>query len=768
MVGSTISHYRIIRKLGEGGMGVVYEAEDLKLGRRVAIKFLSADRVTSDRGRERFLREARSAAALNHPNICTVYEVDEHDGQLFIAMEYCEGMPLRELIRRGPLDWTVAISIVIQIAEALAEAHRRQVIHRDVKSANIVVDAKNCARLLDFGLASVGSTSDSTLTIEHVGTPAYMAPERFESGVNDARGDIWALGVVLYEAITGQMPFAGDFAQLTHSILNGYPPPLSSLRRALPPELDDIVDKALTKEPLERYQTVAELAADLMRILQTAPQKATSGPSASIGGLPSANLASARLSTGKERVHAVAVLPFLNMSQNAEDEFLSDGLTEEITNALTQVRGLQVVSRASTFQFKSPSLDLRDVGRRLRVGALVLGSVRRAAERVRVTAQLVRASNSYQIWSQRFDCEMRALFDVEDQLTRAIVEHLRQWLGTDLELEHPRGGTSNFSAHEIYLRGRYAFNLQTPRGVEDALSLFRQAVELAPEYALAHVGMADCYALQGWYGFESPLKVMPKAKAELEAALAIEDGLPSAWCLRAAITSGFDWNWDGAREQFLKAFSLGPTTSDLHFHHALDFLTPLQRLDEALEEMKVALELDPAAPLLGTAVGGCYYRLRRYPAAIRQLQSTLELAPDFYHAHWTMGRVYEAQGLFPQAIECFDRALALSGNNPAVLADAGHCRAAMGDAAGANQILNQVAGVPLALAVIRLGLKETDAMLDHLEAAVKERARGLIWLGVDPRFDHIHDDMGFRAVMASIGLGNSRKVDGDLGSASLL
>ena len=765
MVGSTISHYRIVRKLGEGGMGVVYEAEDLKLGRRVAIKFLSANRVTSERGRNRFLREARSAAALNHPNICTVYEVDEHEGQLFIAMEYCDGMPLRELVRKSPLDWTVAISLVIQVAEALAEAHRRQVIHRDIKSANIVVDANNRARLLDFGLASVGTSNDSTLTIEYVGTPAYMAPERFELGVNDARGDIWALGVVLYEAITGQMPFAGDYAHLAHSILNGYPPPLSSLRPGLPPELDDIVDKALAKEPTERYQTATDLATDLLRVLQAAPQKSTPGPPVFMAGLPSANLAAGRLSTGKERVHAVAVLPFLNMSQSAEDDFLSDGLTEEITNALTQVRGLQVVSRASTFQFKSASLDLRDVGRRLRVGALVLGSVRRAAERVRVTAQLVRASNGYQIWSQRFDCEMRSVFDVEDQLTHAIVEHLRQWLGTDLALAHLRGSTSNFSAHEMYLRGRYSFNFQTPQGAEDALKLFCQAIELAPEYALAHVGMADCYALQGWYGFESPLKVMPKAKAELETALALEDGLPSAWCLRAAITAGFDWNWEGARQQFQKAFSLGPTTSDLHFHHALDFLTPLQRLDEALEEMKLALELDPAAPLLSTAVGGCFYRLRRYPAAIRQLQSTLELAPDFYHAHWTLGRVYEAQGLFPQAIACFDRALALSGDNPAVLADAGHCRAAMGDAAGANQILEQVAGVPLALAVIHLGLKETDAALDHLAAAVKERARGLIWLAVDPRFDDIRDGTEFRAVVASIGLDNPHRADGDLGPA---
>ena len=752
MVGSTISHYKIIRKLGEGGMGVVYEAEDLRLGRRAALKFLSTRRLTGDQNRERFLREARSAAALNHPNICTVYEVDEHEGQLFIAMEYCDGLTLRDVIQKGPVDWAVAVSIVIQVAEALAEAHRRQMVHRDIKSANIMVDARNRARLLDFGLASFEGPSDATMTMECVGTPAYMAPERFDPGGGDARGDIWALGVVLYEAITRRMPFAAERATLAYAILNDDPPPPSSLRSGLPPELDDIIDKALAKEPEERYQRVEDLATDLILVLRSTQRDVSPVRSSRVTPASGLELSAGRLSAEGERMHAVAVLPFVNMSHNPEDDFLADGLTEEIANALTQVRGLHVVSRASTFQFRSPSLDLREVGRKLRVRALVLGSVRHQGERVRVNAQLVRASNSYQIWSQRFDCEMRAVFDLEDEVTRAIVEQLRQWLGMDLEPARLHGSTSDFLAHELYLRGRYSFHLQTPRGVADALGLYSQALELAPQYALAHVGMADCYALQGWYGIEPAVEIMPKAKVELETALAIDEVLPSAWCLRAAITAGFDWNWDAAHGYFQKAFSLGPSTSDLHFHHALDFLTPLGRLEEAFEEMKLALELDPAAPLLSTGVGGCLYRLRRYPAALRQLQSTLELAPGFYHGHWTMARVYEAQGQFAEAMECFGRALAASGDNPAVQADAGHCRGAMGDAAGARQILSQVAGVPLASAIVHLGLKETDAALEHLQKAVRQRARGLMWLGVDPRFDALRDNQAFRSVMAAVGL----------------
>jgi|SRR5579862_8641901 len=731
-------------------MGVVYEAHDLRLGRRVALKLSAAGRMAAEEVRERLLSEARAAAALNHPNICTVYEVDEADGQLFIAMEYCDGASLRELIRKGSLDPGVALAIVIQIAEGLAEAHHLHIVHRDIKSSNIMVDPRNRARLLDFGLASLGGSADRTETINYAGTPVYMSPERFEMGHSDARGDIWGLGVVLYEALTGRLPFAGDRAHLAYSILNTDPQPPSTLRPDLAPELDQIVDKSLSKDPAERYQTVTDMLADLVRARRLAEKEKPPEPSAEATGQLPSGFSTVRLAS-KSRLHAVAVLPFVNMNQSAEDDFLSDGLTEEIANALTQVRGLRVASRASTFQFKSPALDVRDVGRRLHVGALVLGSVRRQGERVRVTAQLVTASDGYQIWSQRFDSEMKAVFEVEDQVTGGVVTQLRKWLGADLELSHLRGGTPGYNAHELYLRGRHSFNLQTPQGLSAALCFFSQALRLEPAYALARVGIADCYASQGWYGFAPALAVMPKAKAELETALAGDAALASASCLRAAITAGFDWDWEAARAQFQEAFSLGPPGSDLLFHHALDYLTPRGRLDEALEELKLALALDPAAPLLSTAVGGCLYRLRRYPAALKQLQSTMELAPGFYHAYWSMARVYQAQGQFAEAMECFTRALAASGDNPAVLADSGHCHAAMGDATPARGILARLDGVPLAQATVYLGLKETDAVLDHLRQAVAGRARGLIWLGVDPRFDEIRGQPGFRTVMAPVG-----------------
>jgi serine/threonine protein kinase/Tfp pilus assembly protein PilF len=753
VTGTAISHYKILRKIGEGGMGVVYEAEDTKLRRRVALKFLTPERVTSGHNRDRFLNEARSAAALNHPNICAIYDVDESAGQLFIVMELCEGESLRALIRKAPVRPAQAVAIALQVASALAEAHRRQIIHRDVKSANIIVDPRNRAWLLDFGLASLGDSTDSTLTIQFMGTPAYMAPERLTLQINDARGDIWALGVVLYEAISGQLPFTGEQAHMIHAILNEHPPALSSLYPDLPPAVDEIIDRALAKDSADRYQRAEEMLAALTNLYRELEIQERPRSQASVTGVSGLSLASAPPAPEPERIRAIAVLPFTNLSRQADDEFLCEGLAEEITNALTQVSGLRVVSRASSSQFKPPAADLRDAGRRLRVGALVLGTLRRQDKRLRVSAQLVKASDSVQIWSRRFDCEMKDVFDLEDQLAGAIVENLRQWLGADLEMAQPRGGAVDVRAHELYLRGRHAFHLQTADSLAQAIDFYTQALEIAPRYALAHAGLADCYSSQAWYGIHPAPEIMSKAKAELESAIAIDEALAPAWRLRAAITAGFDWDWERARAEFQKAFSLGPPAPELRFHYALDYLTPLRRLEEALEEMKMALVVDPAGPLLGTAAGGCLYRLRRYPAALRQLQSTLEISPGFYHAHWSMGRVHVALGSFQEALECFDRAIATGGgNHPAMLADAGHCRAIMGHEFAARQILEQVAGSPLATAVVKLGLGETDAAMEDLALAVKQRVRRLVWLGVDPRFDAVLTHPGFRAVMASMGL----------------
>jgi len=756
VTGTTISHFKVLEKLGEGGMGVVYKASDLKLNRTVALKFLGPHLRSDDAGRARFLREAKAAAALNHASICTVYEIDETDNTLFIAMELCAGRPLSEILRTRLLDLSEAVKIGQQITDAVARAHQAQIIHRDIKSSNIIVDEMGRAKLLDFGLASL-NVDDRTLTRGSMGTPQYMSPERFEAGIADRSGDIWSLGVLLYEMITSRMPFSGSITQLVNTILNEDPVPASKVRPGIPSELDDIINKAIAKDPLERYPNAAEMAADLSAMAASLFTQ-TSARGATLG-LPLPALTLPGRGTEPQRIHGIAVLPFLNMSADPDSAYLCDGLTEDLINALTQMQGLRVVARASTFQFRSESLDVREVGRQLRVGSLVLGSVRRSGNRVRVTAQLVKASDGCQVWSKRFDSEMREIFDVQDELTTAIFESLCDLLGAEPAKPPAADHTSNFDAHELYLRGRYSFNQQTRQSLQEALRYFQNAVQLAPRYALAHVGIADCYAVLGWHGMKPSCEAMPKAKEAAQAALEINDSLPSAYRVLGSIYSGFDWDWHQARLAFQRAFSLPPPTSDLHFHHALDFLTPQARLDEAHEEIKCALELDPVSPLVNTALGGCLYRKRLYDAALRQMDVTLKFDPHFYHAFWTRARVLQARGDLQEALEAYARAYEASGESAAVLAELGHCYAKLGDTPAAREALETLGRTatvthvsPLAFATVHHGLGEKTLFFEELQKAVEERTRGLVWVPVDPRFEDLHEDSTFRSILAPLGV----------------
>ncbi|MBV8069429.1 MAG: protein kinase [Acidobacteriaceae bacterium] len=760
MTGATLSHYKVLEKLGEGGMGVVYKASDLKLSRTVALKFLRSHLRSDDAGRARFLQEAQAAAALNHPNICTIYEIDEIDGTLFIAMELCSGQPLSNLVHSRPLELVEALHLGLQITDAVAKAHQVEVVHRDIKSSNIIVDQAGRAKLLDFGLASL-RVDDRTVTRGSMGTPQYMAPERFEAGIADKRGDIWSLGVLLYELITGRMPFSGSVTQLVNTILNEDPLPASVMRSEVPAELDDVIAKAIAKDPIERYESAEQMLGDLAVVATRLLGQQSSG-SKSNGALPFAPLTVMGRSAEPHRIYGLAVLPFLNMSSDPDSAYLCDGLTEDLINALTQVKGIRVVARASTFRFRSDSLDLREIGRRLRVGAFVLGSVRRSGSRLRVTAQLVKSADGYQIWSKRFDTEVHDIFQVQDDLTAAIVENLRDLLGADPGHVPSAEHTSNFEAHELYLRGRYSFNQQTEVAFHEALQNFRKASQLAPSYALAHVAIADCFAVMGWHGMLPSHEAMPQAKEAAQAALRINPSLASAYCVLGSIYAGFDWNWMQARAAFQKAFSLPPPTSDLHFHHSLDFLTPLGRLDEAHEEIKCALDLDPVSPLVNTALGGCLYRKRLYNAALRQLNATLELDPNFYHSFWTRARVLQARGELGEALRGYMHAYTASGNSAAVLSEMGHCHAIMGDAAAARDTLGKLQDIsahthvsPLAFATVYHGLGERSVFLEYLLKAVEERTRGLVWLWVDPRFEDMHEDADFAATLAPLGLGSA-------------
>jgi TolB-like protein/predicted Ser/Thr protein kinase len=471
MVGKTTSHYKIIEKLGEGGMGVVYRAEDVKLGREVALKFLPLEWTRDKDARARFLREAQAAAALNHPNIGTVHEIDEAEGRVFIAMELVEGDDLKTRLASGPIALDEALAIGADIADGLAAAHAKGIVHRDIKPANIMLTEHGRAKIMDFGLARLAGTTDLTRTGTTLGTVAYMSPEQARGDEVDHRTDLWSLGVVLYEMLTATRPFTGSRDQaVIRSILEDDP---RSLTPGIPRELGRILARALAKQPSARYQSAGDLARDLRSVLRK------------LGADPTTTV-----TTGSKPVPSIAVLPFTNLSPDPDNEYFGDGLAEELMNALAQLPGLRVAARTSAFQFRGKDADIRDIGARLNVGTVLEGSVRKAANRLRVTAQLINVADGFHVWSERYDREMADIFELQDEITTAIVEQLRVRLGPEREAPTIRRHTDNLDAYALYLKGRYYWNSLIAEGLRRSRECYERAVEIDPEYALAHAALS--------------------------------------------------------------------------------------------------------------------------------------------------------------------------------------------------------------------------------------------------------------------------------------
>ena len=743
MTGRIISHYEILQMIGEGGMGVVYKAHDRKLDRTVAIKFLASSLVTDEVSRLRFVREAKAAAALNHPNICTVHEIGEIEKDLFIVMEVVEGQDLAKQIAAEPLPIGEALIIAIQAGEGLQAAHEKGIVHRDVKCSNIMVTPQTRVKILDFGLAQfdqVQLKEDRSF----LGTPAYMSPEQVEGMVPlDARTDIWSFGVVLHEMTAGQLPFQEKNTQrLKSSIVHKDQAPPFSLRVEVPLEVDGVIKKALQKKPSDRYNSVREMVLELRLLLSRLES--------------SAHLRSA---SDSSPLTSILVLPFVNISSDQENEHFTDGLTDEIINALTQIRSLRVVSRSSAFLFKGISRDIRRVSERLQVNAVVDGSVRMAGGRLRVTAQLIGVPGGYQIWSQKFDRAKTQLFDLQDELTQSIVENLKPRLAETTSEIIVKRYTNNLRAHEFYLQGRFFLHQQTHAGARQAANYFQQAIASSADYPLPYVGLAESYMLLIWYGLERSDTLIPEAKNAIDQALRLDYELPAAHCVMGTIHAGYEWDWKEAEQAFLRALALGPGVSTSHFHYAMDYLTPMNRLDEAHQEIEIALRFDPLSPIVSTALGGCLYRQRKYDRAIESLQETLTTDPNFYHTHWTLGKVFEQERDFENALAALTRAKELEDSNPSILADLGHCYGKSGQETDALSILDSLDEMahdryvsPLSRAVVHLGLGETEHTLEWLEKAYQDRARGLVWIKVDPRFDSLRSERAFVDLTGRVGL----------------
>ena len=749
-VAELVSHYRILKQLGVGGMGEVYLAEDVTLGRKVALKFLSPKFAADEQAQRRLLAEAQAAAGLDHPNICAIYEVGRHRERSFIVMQYVEGEPLSHRLDRR-LELVDALSIAAQMADALAEAHGRGIIHRDLKPQNVMITARGQAKLLDFGLAKVpeGMEPEELETQEWparrgtiVGTPPYMSPEQVRGLALDARSDLFSLGVMLYEMVTGTRPFTGPTVGDTMAaILSGRPAPLSHHGVAVPSELQRIVSKALAKEPEYRYQTARDFLIDLGALQQDMATGST------------------HLTPPSPQGPTVAVLPFADMSPEREQEYFCEGMAEEVINALAKVKGLRVACRRSAFRFKGEGHDIREVGAKLNVTGVVEGSVRRAGDRLRITAQLINVADGFHVWSESYDREMKDVFAIQDEISRAIAQALEVKLADHQQQHLVKRYTEDLEAYHLYLKGQHHWNKRVPAAIRTALQYFQQALALDPAYALAYAGIADCYIVPGYYGSAPPGEVMPLGKQAALKALGLDEGLAAAYAPLAMVTALYEFDWQGAERHFQRALALDPAFAIAYMWYALFDLVPQGRLAEAHRAANKALQIDPLNSSANTVLGATLYYERRHPSAVEELEKAIELDPNFPVAYYYRGRAFLAQGRYAEAAASLERAQEIMGRSPTVLGTLANCLAAGGRRAEALALREELEGLAAnayapaySLAQAHLGLGEPDRAWDCLEKAFEERSALLAFVNVDPLIDGLRSTPRFGALLRKMNL----------------
>ena len=740
MIGKEILHYKILDKIGEGGMGVVYKAHDARLGRTVALKFMPPDLSRDADSKERFIKEAQAIAALDHPNLCTIHAIEEtDDGRLFIAMACYDGQTLAKKIEPGPIPVEEAIDIAVAMAEGMKTAHDRGIVHRDIKPANVFMVKDGPVKVIDFGLAKWFGKTSLTRAGVALGTVAYMSPEQARGEEVDARADVWALGVVLYEMLTGRRPFEGDYDQaIVYRVLNEDPAPITSLRANLPSGVERIVARALSKDPNGRYQSTEELLSELRAIRGTPHDEGQSD--SHTGADPS-----------------IAVLPFVNMSPDPENEYFGDGLAEELINALARLGGIRVVARTSVFRFRDGDLDVRDIGRQLGVGTVLEGSVRKEGDTLRVTAQLIDAANGYHLWSDRYEWRMEDVFAIQDEITRAIVGELKVKLTGPPDSPLVRRYTDNLEAYNLFLKGRYHWNELTPEGWTKSIQCYEEALALDPEFAPAYVGVAIHHQSQTFWGDVPPAKAIPLAKAAVEKALSLDESLADAHGYMAATLFTIDWDFEAAEREFQRGFELGPTSEIYRINYAL-FLMIQKRFEEAAAEAKLAMELEPLSILVQTWGALVPAYAGRHAESIDQLRKAISLDPNRWHPYHHLARAHLFASDPAQAILAAETAIKLSGG-PAIayeclaLAYYQSERTEDGD-----EILWQLEDkakrgwvAPSIFFWIHVARGNLDKAYQNLERAVEERDPWLIFYGVTPR-EFRPDDPRFDRLVQSAGL----------------
>jgi serine/threonine protein kinase/Tfp pilus assembly protein PilF len=743
MIGQTISHYKILEKLGEGGMGVVYRAHDTKLDRDVALKFLPHYLTSDPAEKERFYHEARAAASLTHQNIAVVHEIDEQDGQVFIAMEYVEGKTVKQVVQGEPLPIRQVLDIAIQVCEGLVAAHEKGIVHRDIKSDNIIVTSKGQAKITDFGLAKLKGATKLTKAGSTLGTAAYMSPEQAQGEDVDHRSDIFSFGVVLYELLTGKLPFRGEHqAALLYSLVNEEPAPIARFNEKVTPEADRIVAKALEKHREDRYQHVDDLLCDLRRE-QKKLEHAAAGHVTSVSG-------------GNK---SIAVLPFKNLSDSKEDEYFSDGLTEDVITQLSKIRGIEkVIARTPVMRYKQSDKRIRDIAKELDVSTILEGSVRRAGNQVRIVAQLIDANSEGHLWVETYDNEMTQIFAIQSDVAQRIASALNMRLSPGEKEKIDKKQTENTEAYQLCLKGRFYLNKRTRERVNTAIGYFNQAIEKDPNYTLAYTGLGLANAALPEYGGLPPKEYYPRAEAAVKKALELDEDLGEAHALLGALKHLYGWDWISAEKELAKGIELDPNHPMAHHWYSL-LLESEGRLDEAMDESKRAQALDPLSLIINMKIGWVFYHMRRYHEAIEEYKKTLELDPNFSVGRWVLSEAYCQIGMFEEAVLEAQKVRSIVGSSPFGLGSLGYAYARSGKTNEARKVLSQLLAysqegyvVSFGIAQVYHGLGERSEALDWLERAEEEFDFFITDIKVNPALDDLRGEPRFQAILKKMNL----------------
>lgn len=791
--GNQLAHYRVLASLGAGGMGEVYLAEDIRLGRKLALKILPAEFTQNPERVARFEQEARAASALNHPNIITIYEVGQEAGIHFIAFEFVAGNTLRPCLKDEGMKLGEALEIAIQVTSALQAAHEAGITHRDIKPENVMIRPDGYVKVLDFGLAKLTEKSSEGVDVEAetkvraetdpgtvMGTVTYMSPEQARGVKIDARSDIFSVAVLLYEMITGRAPFGGETtSDVIAAILLSEPPLPSRSVANIPLELDWTLSKALRKDREERYQTIKSFLSDLRHIKSRIEFEAelarlnrsemirtesgnsgrliSEGPTLSYSNEPKTLLLPfsqsplpQRLSSSYGEIDSLAILPLANASSDPGMEYLSDGITESIINSLSQLPKLRVVPRGTVFRYKGQEVDPQQAGRELGVRAVLTGRVLQLGDSLIVKTELADVAQQSQLWGEQYRRKLTDIFTLQEEIAEEISQKLRLRLTGEEKQKLVKRYTDNTAAYHLYLKGRYYVNKRTPEWIRKGAEHFQQAIDLDPNYGLAYAGLADAYAfLASSTGGQPPHDTYPKAKAAAQKALELDETLGEAHCSLGFSCLLYDWDFAESERQFKRAIELSPNYANAHDGYAF-YLKASGQHEAAIGECLRAQELDPLSLFTMLSLSWAYYFARRFDDALAQVRKVLEMDPNFGFAHWHLGMIYLQKGQHDDAISALRKAVNLTGGIPTFLSHLGHAYGKSGKHREARQMLAQLESLSKRqyvssyfIAMIHLGLGDLDRTFECLAKANEERAGSLVFVRVEPMLDSLRGTSRF-------------------------